>query len=243
MDVAVDPRCRSHLYSLALPYYRFVIVLAVRAATRRVPPRTFKRKGFGRQCRPAIRACLGRLTIWFHIDLGKGCYPAAMQRMERQMKPAKLLSLVISLSLLGTSTAFAASSVTGSAALALAGVVAAHSPKLSPAEKKAVAAFFDGKTDAPYSGKIKVTADRIVCRAGNVDITARSCEVTFAGETVSFRGREANELYATEVMAGVPSDGAAGSSFEGVTKLACTLDPAAIKDKGGGGAECSYEGN
>jgi hypothetical protein len=133
--------------------------------------------------------------------------------------------------------------VTGSAALALAGVVASHSPKLSPAEKKTVAAVFDGKTDVPYTGKIKVTVDKIICRSSNVDITARSCEVTLAGEKISFRGREANELYATEVMAGVPSDDAAGSIFEGLLKLNCTLDPAALKDKSGGGAECSYEGN
>jgi hypothetical protein len=158
------------------------------------------------------------------------------------MKPAKLTSLMISLSLLGTSAAFAGSA-TGSAALALAGVVAAHSPKLSPAEKRTVADFFDGKTDVPYTGKINVVADKIVCRSSNVDITARSCEVTFAGERISFRGREANELYATEAMAGVPSDGAAGSIFEGVSKLSCTLDPADIKDKAGSGAECSYEEN
>jgi hypothetical protein len=162
--------------------------------------------------------------------------------LEVRMKLRTPFSLAISLWLAGTSAVFAGS-VTGSAALAFAGVVAAHSPKLSPAEKKAVAAFFDGKTDLPYSGKIKVTADKIVCRTGNVDITARSCEVTFGGEKVSFKGREANELYATQAMAGVPSDGAAGSIFEGVSKLACTLDPAAIKDKSGAGAECSYEAN
>ena len=156
------------------------------------------------------------------------------------IKPAKLVSLAISVWLAATPAALAGSA-TGSVAIALAGVVAAHSPKLSPAEKKTVAALFDGKTDVPYTGKIKVTADKIVCRTSNVDITARSCEVTFAGERISFRGHEANELYATEVMAGVPSDGAAGSIFEGVSNLNCTLDPSAIKDKSGGGAECSYE--
>jgi len=163
-----------------------------------------------------------------------------MQPLENQMKLAKLSSFVFSLSLLGPPSAFAGSA-TGPVALALAGVVAAHSSKLSPAEKKTVAAFFDGKTDVPYAGKIKVIADKVVCRASNVDITARSCEVTFAGEKISFRGREANELYATEAMAGVPPDGAAGSNFESLSKLACMLDPAGIKDKAGGGAECSYE--
>jgi hypothetical protein len=163
-----------------------------------------------------------------------------MQPLENRMKSAKLVSLVFPLSLLGL-TPVLAGSATGSVALALAGVVAAHSPKLSPAEKKTVAAFFDGKTDVPYAGKIKVAADKIVCRTSNVDIAARSCEITFAGQTISFRGREANELYATQATAGVPADGAAGSNFESVSRLACALDPAAIKDKGGGGAECTYE--
>jgi hypothetical protein len=132
-------------------------------------------------------------------------------------------------------------SITGQAALALAGVVAAHAPNLSPAEKKAVAAYFDGRTDLPYAGKIRIAADKIVCRTGNVDIATRSCEVVFAGRTVSFNGREANELYATQAMAGIAPDGAAGSNFERMTKLDCTLDPAAIRTKSGGGAACSYD--
>ncbi len=38
-----------------------------------------------------------------------------------------------------------------------------------------------------------------------------------------------------------PPDGAAGSNFESLSKLSCTLDPKVLKQKGGGGAECSYE--
>ena len=104
------------------------------------------------------------------------------------MNLTRPFSLAVALWLAGAPAALAGSA-TGSVALALAGVVAAHSPKLSPAEKKAVAAFFDGKTDVPYTTKIKVAADKIVCRIGNVDITARSCEVTFAGETIAFETR------------------------------------------------------
>ena len=48
-------------------------------------------------------------------------------------------------------------------------------------------------------------------------------------------------LFATEAMAGIPADGAAGSNFESLSKLNCTLDPAQLKAKVGGGAECSYE--
>jgi hypothetical protein len=42
-------------------------------------------------------------------------------------------------------------------------------------------------------------------------------------------------------MAGVPPDGATGSVFESLSKLTCTLDPAEIRKKAGGGVECSFE--
>jgi len=156
------------------------------------------------------------------------------------MKLTGLTTLALSLLLVGGSAA-TAGTAGGSAALALAGVVATYSPLLSSGEKKAVAAFFAGNADFPYKNKITVAADKIVCRISNVDITARSCELTFKNKTNTIKGREANELYATEVFAGVPSDGAAGSIFESVSKLSCTLDPAGIKDKAGAGADCSYQ--
>jgi hypothetical protein len=155
------------------------------------------------------------------------------------MKSGKLAILTLSLAVAGV-TAASAASVSGSVALALAGVVAPTSP-LPAAEKKAVAAFFAGNTNVSYAKKITVTADKIVCRTSNVDITARSCELTFKTGKHTLKGREANELFATEVMAGVPSDGAAGSIFESLSKLNCTLDPKQIKEKGGGGAECSFD--
>jgi hypothetical protein len=151
-------------------------------------------------------------------------------------KLTRLTTLAFALLLVGLSAASAGTAGL-SAALALAAVVATYSPLLSSGEKKAVAAFFAGNAGFPYKKKISVTADSIVCRI-NVDITARSCELTFKK---AIRGREASELYATEVFAGVPSDGAAGSIFESLSKPNCTLDPAGIKDKGGAGADCSYE--
>jgi hypothetical protein len=122
----------------------------------------------------------------------------------------------------------------------VAGVVAPYS-YLPAAEKMAIAKFFEGHTSISYGRKISVTADTIVCRTGNVDITARSCELTFKNGKRTLKAREANELYATEVMAGVPADGAAGSVFESLSKLNCTLDPKAIKEKAGAGAECTFE--
>ena len=157
------------------------------------------------------------------------------------MKFGKLAVLTFSLSLAGVTAASAATAtVSGSTALALAGVVAPYS-LLPSAEKKAVAKFFDGNTNVSYANKITVTADKIVCRTSNVDVTARSCEVTFKTSNKTLKGREANELYATEAMAGIPPDGAAGSNFESLSKLSCTLDPKVLKQKGGGGAECSYD--
>jgi hypothetical protein len=157
------------------------------------------------------------------------------------MKFGKLAILTFWLSLAGATAASAAPvTVSGSTALALAGVVAPHS-LLPSAEKKHVAALFGGNSNISYTKKIIVTADKIVCRTSNVDITARSCELTFKTTTRSLKGREANEIYATLVMAGVPSDGAAGSIFEALTKLSCTLDPKVIKENAGGGADCSFE--
>ena len=121
--------------------------------------------------------------------------------------------------------------------------MAPYSPLLSPTDKRIVAAFFAGQTRVPFATAMFVIADKIVCRASNVDIAERSCELTFGKTVKKLQGREASELFATQAMAGVPSDGAAGSIFEGVSKLSCTLDPAAIKDKSGGGAECTYETN
>jgi hypothetical protein len=135
-----------------------------------------------------------------------------------------------------------AGSVTGQAALALAGVVAPASHLLSMAEKEAVATLFAANSAIAYKRKIVVTADKIVCRVSNVDITARSCELTFGKTVKTINGRPANEMFATAAMAGIASDGAAGSIFESLSRLSCTLDPQVIKDKAGAGAECSFEG-
>jgi hypothetical protein len=154
-------------------------------------------------------------------------------------KIAKLTALAVSIWLGGASAAPAAT-INGQAALALAGVVSLYAP-LPAANKKAVAALFKGDTNFPYTAKISIVAEKIVCRTGNVDVTARSCELTFKTANKTLKGRDANELYATAAMAGIPPDGAAGSNFESLSKLNCTLDPKVLKEKAGGGADCTYE--
>jgi len=85
--------------------------------------------------------------------------------------------------------------VSGATALALAGVIAPLSPNLTGAEKKAVAMLFAANADIPYKKAIVVTADRIVCRTGNVDITVRNCEVTFGKKVKTVNGSTANEIF------------------------------------------------
>jgi hypothetical protein len=113
--------------------------------------------------------------------------------------------------------------------------------QMPAAETRATLAMFAGKTIVSYTNKINLTANKIVCRTSNVDITVRSCELTFKNTRRTLTGREANEMFATLAMAGVPADGAAGSIFESLSKLSCMLDPKVIKQKAGGGAECSFE--
>ena len=159
-----------------------------------------------------------------------------------QLTPGRLAVLAVSLLAFGPSTASAASATAGGqAALALAGVVALYSPLLTSDEREAVSALFVGQGGVRYARKISVTADKIVCRVSNVDITARSCELTFKGAKQIITGRRASEIFATEAMAGVPPESAAGSVFESLSKLNCTLDPAEIRKKAGGGADCSFE--
>ncbi|MCC8963419.1 hypothetical protein H8A95_14175 [Bradyrhizobium sp. Pear76] len=156
------------------------------------------------------------------------------------MRLGRLTILACSLSLASSAAWAAPATTSGSVALALAGVVAPHSA-LPAKEKKAVAAFFAGDSNVPHANKITITADKVVCRASNVAITSRSCELSFGGKTGTVKGSEANAIFATVALAGVPPDGAAGTIYESLSKLSCTLDPAAIKDKAGGGADCSFE--
>ena len=125
--------------------------------------------------------------------------------------------------------------------MALAGVVALYSPLLTADEREAVSAFFVGQDRRALRQEDSVTADKIVCKVSNVDVTARSCELTFKGAKQTITGRRASEIFATEAMAGVPPDGAAGSVSESLSKLTCTLDPTEIRKKAGGGVDCSFE--
>ena len=156
---------------------------------------------------------------------------------------ARKLTLALFLSSATASAASAApATVTGPTALALAAVVAQLS-SLPAYDKRVMSRLLAGDSIFFIAAKtrVSVTADTIVCRTSNVDITARSCELTFATSKKTVKGREANELYATAATAGVAAEGAAGSNIESFSKLNCAIDPKEIRQKAGGGAQCSFE--
>jgi hypothetical protein len=136
-----------------------------------------------------------------------------------------------------------AATASGASALALAAIVAGYSHQVTARERAALNHLFAGKLNFnwPANRTIAVKADSIVCRAGNVDITAWSCALTFGKKKVTVKGRKAHELYATIAEVGVPADGAAGSTFEALSHLDCTIDPNVIKQKAGGGASCNFD--
>ena len=75
----------------------------------------------------------------------------------------------------------------------------------------------------------------------DVDISEHDCTLKFGGVARTLQGRAAHELYATLVEIGAPSDGAAGSIYESVSNLACKVRPAEVQERGGGGADCSFD--
>jgi len=131
----------------------------------------------------------------------------------------------------------------GPTGFALAAVIAQHSTMMRPFDKRVIARLFRGNTAFGFTPNttISVDADTVVCRVSNVDLTSRSCELTFGSRKHALTGREANEIFATAVAAGVAAEGAAGSSILGISKLRCTIDPNVIMQKAGGGADCSFE--
>jgi hypothetical protein len=166
---------------------------------------------------------------------------------EGIIKKRRIMAVLLALGKGITIASAASGNVSGAAAVALAGVVASHSPVLSSADRRAMARLFAGNPISfPPSRKISVTANSIDCRISSADIVSRSCDLTFedrrrGDRKVSRSGRAANELFATLAAAGVASGGVTGSAVEKVNKLVCTIDPNEIRKKAGGGADCVFE--
>ena len=153
----------------------------------------------------------------------------------------KTIVFVLSALMLMNRTVLAATASDGGA-LALASLIAEHSPLLTANEKKVMALMLNGNLSFsfPMNKKISVQADNIVCRASDVDITVHSCDLTFGKKMASLKGRSAHELFATLREVGVAPGAAAGTIFESLTQLSCTIDPNEVKQKDGGGAECTF---
>jgi hypothetical protein len=156
----------------------------------------------------------------------------------------KVLTIILSLILNQATTVLADTiNISGPWALALASVVAQHSPLLSRSERRVMARLFEGNTgfSFPSGKKLLIGAETVSCRVSNIDIATRDCNLEFKAKTRSATGREANEINATATAVGAPSDGAAGSSITSLSKLVCTIDPNQIKQVTGGGADCVFE--
>ncbi len=110
----------------------------------------------------------------------------------RGLKATAILLFTLLLTSLNASAA-----TTGSNALALAALVGPHSPVVGRHDKRVLARLFDGHTNVLFPSSKNVEADAIDCIAGNVDITAHSCKLTFGSKTAKVSGRKAHELYAT----------------------------------------------
>jgi len=139
----------------------------------------------------------------------------------------------LALTILQNTASSAPGTATGPTALALAAVIAQHSPTVRAFDKRVIARLFRGNTG--HNTKISVDADAVVCRVTDVDIISRSCDLSFGSRKRTLTGREANEL------PGAPSEGAAGSSTESVSKLRCTIDPNEMMRKTGRGATCTFD--
>ncbi len=160
------------------------------------------------------------------------------------MRTLLTLALAFGLSVVGPASPAPASpsgaEVRGGSGFMLAAIVASHSPLLRAGQKRLVARLAEGKIGGA-AGEIRVTADAIRCRASNVDITARGCELTFGSRKVVLRGRGAHELAATLAEAGAVADAAAGTVYIGLSNLTCVISPDELLQRGGGGAVCRFD--
>jgi hypothetical protein len=172
-----------------------------------------------------------------------------MNKESRLTRTEMMRFIVIALFMIAGPRAALAGPVTasGPTALALAAVVAQHSPLVRAFDNRVIARLFRGNTNFGFTPntKISVAVDSIVCTSSNVDITMRSCKLMFSARNRtwerSLTGFQANEISATALAAGASSEGAAGSINENLFKLECTIDPNEIMKKTGGGAECTFQ--
>jgi hypothetical protein len=154
----------------------------------------------------------------------------------------RTILLALPLLLAANSGAFAASSG-GNAALALAALIAEHSPAISHNERIVLGRFLEGHTGfalPPGMHHIVVSADKVVCRLSDIDVTMHNCDITVGSMTYTEAGRRGQALLATMQENGVTGDGAAGSIYFGVAPISCNIDTGMVQARAGGGAKCVF---
>jgi len=139
----------------------------------------------------------------------------------------------------------AASDSAGHGALALAAILGQYDPSLGTSAKAGLLRLLADKSFG-RTGSLMVNAAAAACRAGDVDLKAFRCALTFGTSTINLKGRQAAELFATLAEAGIPSDGAAGTIYESAKSISCNLNLTELGGPGtgdGGGAGCTYQPN
>jgi hypothetical protein len=143
------------------------------------------------------------------------CYMTVVSTLETAQMTRFIL--LAAFTIVGQHAAVAAPvTATGPTALPLAAVIAQHSPLVRAFDKRIIARLFGGRINFGFTPNktISVTADSVVCRTSNVDITARTCDLTFGDRKRTLSGREANEVSATGLTAGASSEGPLARSLK-----------------------------
>ena len=165
-----------------------------------------------------------------------------MIRIRGTSGRAPWLAIAIAAGAMAPVASAAPVTVNGQAALALGALIADHAPSLGSLEKRTIRRIFNGDQTGPFptTRAMTVQADSVLCRVSNVQVAMRSCVLTFGHRSLNLTGRAAHEIYATLVEVGNPSSGAAGSVYESLTQLSCTIDPQTLQQSAGGGATCTF---
>ena len=148
--------------------------------------------------------------------------------------------LFLAASLMATHAA-GVNTIEGNGALALGALVGSASPLVDSEAKRVLGALLDGHVNALSDRILAIRAKEVSCRVSSVNITLSRCELNFGASTVELQGRAAHELFATIAQVGIEPDGAAGSVYEALTGLNCTIDLRALKENAGAGAHCVYD--
>ena len=144
--------------------------------------------------------------------------------------------------LAANAAAAAEMTVDGSGALVLAALVGNQSKTISPTDKAALARLLAGSlTKFPAEQTIMVTADKIDCKASNVDILEHSCTLTFGTMPRTIAGPRSPRALRDPDRGRRPPRRRRWLQHETLTGLMCTIDPNAIKQRDGSPADCRFE--